>query len=282
LLFGNDVLIGGAMGFRLDANLGWLFTELPFEQRFDAARAAGFEAVEFPDPTLAPLPRIAALLRDAGLRQILINSPAGPADGPGRAGWAAVPGAETEFQASFEQALEAATALGARVIHLRAGLAQPGMPRAETLALVTERVAWAADAAAGTGVLPVLEAQNPYDAPGFAFESIDEPAEIVRALGRARVGLLLDIYHLQVMHGDIVRRVRSLLPLTAHIQIADPPTRTEPGTGELGWRTIFRTLADAGYDGWVGCEYRPSTTTAASLSWRDAYDLEPTDASEQE
>lgn len=251
----------------LAANLKWLFTELDFERRFDAAADAGFAGVEYADPYPYTPARLRALLRAAGLRQLLVNTPAGQPGSPERAGLACHPGRSADFRAGVERGLEYATGLGAGLLHVLAGITPQDVSAERAFATYVTNIAWAVDRAHGTGVRVVVEAQNERDAPGYFLRTQSRAAAVVDAVGRDRAGLLLDLYHAQVTEGDLVRTLRSFLPYALHLQIADPPDRTEPGTGEIRWPRVFDALREAGYEGWIGCEYRPAGGTVAGLGW---------------
>ncbi|MFH9425695.1 hydroxypyruvate isomerase family protein [Streptomyces sp. NPDC017529] len=260
-------------GQRLDANLKWLFTELPFERRFDAAAAAGFTGVEYAAPYVYPARRLRQLLRDAGLCQVLINSPPGEPGSPERSGSACLPGRGGAFRDGIERGLEYAVELGSEFLHVLGGVRPPDVSRDRAFAQYVVNLGWAAERAHGTGVRLVLEAQNTRDAPGFFLETQAQAAAVADAVrtvdgdGAHGVGLLFDVYHAQVAEGDLVRTLRTYLPYVQHVQIADPPTRTEPGTGEIAWPLVFDTLLAAGYSGWIGCEYTPATDTVSGLGW---------------
>lgn len=255
---------------QLAANLHWLFTERDFDDRFAAASAAGFTAVEFPTQWVGRAAEVRTLLDDNGLHQVLINTPAGEPGSPGDLGWASVPDAAGDFQRSFEQALEAAVTLGADVIHVRGGRLQDGQDQQHALDTATERFAWAGELARGSGVMPLLELQNQTDMPGFAYRSVEDAVAIIEAVGSDKVQLLYDLYHLHRVHGDALYRLAELLPITGHVQLADPLARNEPGSGDLDWQPILETLA-AEWDGWVGLEYAPNTSTSAALKWAAPY-----------
>lgn len=256
---------------RFDANLGWLFTEVAFERRFDLAARAGFTAVEYSSPYGRPAGTLRRRLDDAGLRQILINSPTGERGTPTGYGTACDPDRSAEFRDGLLSALDYATALGATVIHVPAGIRPDGVPRDEAFSRYVANLAWAAERAAASGVVLAVEAINQRDAPGFILESIEQAAGVVRALRPLPVGLMFDVYHCQVSQGDLSTRLRTLLPLIAHIQVADAPDRGEPGTGEIGWAHLFALIRSLGYEGWIGCEYRPRGATVDGLGWRDTY-----------
>ncbi|HLW93575.1 MAG TPA: TIM barrel protein [Roseiarcus sp.] len=258
---------------KLCANLKWLFTELPFLERFDAAARAGFTAVEYASPYEYAAADLRARLNACALKQALINTPTGdPAEG-GANGFACVPGGQGRFRDGLKRALEYAAALDCGLVHVMAGV-QPAEASNETAAAVyAANLAWAAEAAAGAGVKLVLEAINQRDIPGFFLRTQEQGAAIIEAVGGDRIGLQFDIYHCQVAQGDITRRMEKLLPTIAHMQLADAPGRNEPGTGEIAWDYVFRRIDGLGYRGWVGCEYRPLGETTAGLVWRKRYGL---------
>ncbi|WP_026930051.1 hydroxypyruvate isomerase family protein [Glycomyces tenuis] len=252
---------------RFDANLKWLFTEHEFEARFEAAANAGFTAVEYASPYAHTAARLKRLLDDNGLAQILVNTPMGPAGSPTRQGLACIPDAVGEYRDGVLRGLEYATALGAPFLHVVGGLVPEGVSRDRAFARYVANLAWAAEQARGTGVRLLLEAQNKRDAPGFVLETQAQAAAVAEAVGPERVGLLLDFYHAQIDEGDLIRTYLRFHELVLHLQVADPPSRHEPGTGEIGWSGLFEAVARSGYDGWIGCEYRPKAGTVAGLGW---------------
>lgn len=258
---------GGGSPLRFDANLKWLFTELPFEERFDAAAAAGFTAVEYANPYLFSPRDLRKRLEDAGLSQIVINTPVDGPGTPGRSGVANQPDRVKSFRAGFDSALEYAVALDSDFIHLMAGVRPEGLSSDRAFAQFTTNVAWAADRVKGSGVRIVLEAQNLTDSPRYTIETQARAAAVVEAVGSDDVGLMLDVYHVQMQEGGVVAKLTEFLPRAFHVQVADPPTRTEPGTGELAWDTVFSTIRTSGYSGWIGCEYRPAAGTITGLGW---------------
>ncbi len=247
---------------RFCANLKWLFTELPFLDRFDAAARAGFRAVEYASPYEHPASEIRARLRACDLQQVLFNTPAG-----GASGMACIPSRRQEFRDSVRKALDYATELDCGLVHLMAGIVPPDLNRDIAAAAYVSNVAWAADQVSPTGIRLVLEPINHRDVPGFFLRTQEEGAAVIEAIGRDRIGLQFDIYHCQVAQGDVTRRMETLMPLIAHMQLADVPGRNEPGTGEIAWDYVFRRIDALGYAGWVGCEYRPATQTLAGLGW---------------
>lgn len=255
---------------RLCANVSMMFGELPFLDRFEAAARAGFEGVEFLFPYEHPASELRARLDAHGLTQALFNMPPGDWTA-GERGLACLPGRVEEFRAGVHRALEYADALGCRLVHCMAGIVPPGVGHTTAFALYAANLAWAAEQAAQAGVRIALEPINHRDMPGFLLNTVAQGAAVVEALGRDRAGLQFDVYHCQVTEGDLTRRLEAHMPLVAHIQIADVPARHEPGTGEIGWEHVFRTIDALGYAGWVGCEYRPAGDTVAGLSWRRRY-----------
>ncbi len=253
---------------RFCANLKWLYTELPFERRFEAAAQSGFTAVEYASPYGFDAGTLADLLAADGLRQILINTPVGPPDSATRSGAACLPGEVTTFRDGVRRALDYATALECPMLHVMAGVRTAEVSVATATGVYQDNVAWAAEQAKFAGVRVVLEAINQRDVPGYFLATQEQARDTISSLEAADVGLLFDIYHCQVAQGDVSTRLRDLMPWIAHVQVADPPARSEPGTGELGWPFLFDQLRVLGYRGWVGCEYRPAGSTEAGLGWR--------------
>ena len=256
---------------RFDANIKWLFTELRWERRFDAAAAAGFAAVEIPEPYQYMPSQISKLLDDSGLRTVLINSPSGPENSLSRNGSACIPELVKEFRDGLLVALEYAVALGAGVVHLQGGIRPSDVSRDQAFATYVANVSWAAEQAASTNVTLALEALNHRDAPGFILRDLAQAAAVVRTIASGNLKIMFDVYHCQVTEGDVTTRLRELMPDIAHIQVADVPGRGEPGSGELNWDFLFQVIRALGYSGWIGCEYRPIGTTLRSLSWLDRY-----------
>ncbi|MEJ1090841.1 hydroxypyruvate isomerase family protein [Microbacterium istanbulense] len=252
---------------RLAANLKWMYTELPFEARFDAAAASGFTGVEFASPYALPADRVRSLLDDAGLALALINTPGGPAGSATAMGAAYVPGARAEFRAGVEQALAYATVLGAPIVHVMSGLRPADAEPDLAFATYVDNIAWAAQQAAHSGVRVALEAINKRDQPGYGLASMETAAAVAEAVDPAHVGVLFDVYHAQVDRGNVIERFEALLPHVIHVQIADNPGRGEPGTGEIAYPRVLAAIAESGYDGWIGCEYGPLAGTDAGLGW---------------
>jgi hydroxypyruvate isomerase len=264
--------VRASAGLRFDANLKWLFTEVPFERRCAAAAEHDFAAVEIAAPYPHPITSLRRWLADAGVSLVLINSPGGGPGSPTAYGSACHPAAVAEFRAGTQLALEYATALGAPFIHLMAGVAPGEVPYETAYRTYLENLAWSAEQAAQAEVTLLVEVINQRDVPGFVLRSLGQAAAAIEAVGSPWVRLLFDIYHCQVNEGDVTTRWRELAPLASHIQLADAPDRREPGTGELNWDHVLGEIGRSGYGGWVGCEYRPTQDTASSLAWRQRFD----------
>jgi len=247
------------------ANLTLMFTEWPFLDRFAAAAEAGFDAVEFLFPYAFPPDVIAERLALNGLTLALFNSPPGDWD-RGERGFAALPHRREEFEASVETALTYARATGLSRLHLMAGIAPTQDPAAR--AAFESAVLFACDLADEAGIDILLEPINPRDVPGYFLNNFDIAAELIRALARPNLKLQFDIYHRQILHGDVIRGLEAMMPIIGHIQVASVPERHEPGSGELDDARIFAVLDRLGYGGFVGCEYRPRGKTLDGLGWR--------------
>ena len=254
---------------RFAANLSMLFCEQPLAERFAAAARAGFTAVEIQFPYELPAAQIAGLLREHQLQLVLHNLPAGDWAG-GERGIACHPDRVDEFRAGVALAIDYATALGCPQLNCLAGIAPSGVPEAEVRAIFVANLRHAAAELKRAGLKLLVEPINTVDIPGFyvsrtvqALALLDEAC----ALGADNVFLQYDVYHAQRMEGDLGNTLTRHLPRIAHVQIADNPGRHEPGTGEINYPWLFRHLDALGYSGWVGCEYRPATTTAAGLGW---------------
>ena len=255
---------------RFAANLSMMFNEVPFLDRFEAARKADFEGVEYLFPYDFPAAEIRRRLNGAGLTQVLFNM--APGDwAKGDRGLASLPGRQTEFRESVKRALDYAHTLECKQVHCMAGIPSAGVSPVTAAATYAANLAWAAEQAAPAGVKIVIEPINHRDMPGYHLHTQAQGAAIVEALGRDRLGLQFDVYHVQITEGDITKRMEQYMPVIAHMQIADVPARNEPGTGEIGWSYVFRRMDELGYQGWVGCEYRPAGETVAGLRWRQQF-----------
>lgn len=246
------------------ANLSMMFTEHPFLDRFDAAAAAGFAAVEYLFPYEHSPADIAERLRRNDLTQALFNLPPGDF-AAGERGLAALSGRAEEFRASVDRALEYAAATGVKRVHMMAGLASPSDPKA----LVTYQGALelAARKFGEAGIDLVIEPINGRNMPGYFLNDFGLAQRLITATGMANVKLQFDIYHRQIMHGDVTMALRALMPITGHVQIASVPSRNEPDGEELNYPFLFEELDRLGYDGYVGCEYNPRGKTTDGLAW---------------
>ena len=254
---------------RFAANLTMMYTEHPFLDRFAAAAADGFSAVEFLFPYEYPAQTIAGLLKQHGLRQVLFNAPPGDWKA-GERGISALPGRESEFREGFQRALEYAAALSCPRIHCMAGLVAAGADRARMRATYLENLAWAADQAAPAGVEIVIEPIAQRNIPGFFISLQDEAHAVLAELARPNLKVLMDLFHCQVAEGDLAMRIRKYLAepsRVGHFQIAGVPGRHEPDTGEVRYEFLFDLLDELGYQGWIGCEYTPASGTSAGLAW---------------
>jgi hydroxypyruvate isomerase len=255
---------------RLAANLSMMFNEVPFLDRFDAAAKAGFKAVEFLFPYEFPAAELKRRLDANRLRLVLFNMPPGDWAG-GERGLASLPGRQAEFRTSVGRALDYATALDCKLVHCMAGIPPAGTPPVTAAALFAANIAWAAERAEAAGVRLALEPINHRDMPGYHLNTMQQGADVIAAIGAERVGLQFDLYHCQITEGDITKRIEKLLPVIAHMQLADVPDRHEPGTGEIGWDYVLPRIDALGYQGWIGCEYRPAGDTVAGLAWRKRF-----------
>ncbi|WP_422371734.1 2-oxo-tetronate isomerase [Hoeflea sp.] len=252
----------------LAANLSMMFTELTFAERFQAAADAGFEAVEFLFPYDWPADDIARWREAAGVEIVLFNLPPGAWEAGDR-GLAALPGRRAEFRASVTSAIGYAKAFGTKRLHVMAGIANA--KDVSQRAAYLDNLRLASDLAARDGIGLLIEPLNPRDMPGYFLSGFDLAAELLDELGCDNVRLQFDIYHRQILCGDVLAGLERLLPRIGHIQIAAVPSRAEPGSGELNDFRILNALDDMGYEGFVGCEYRPAGSTLGGLEWIDRW-----------
>jgi len=251
------------------ANLSLMFTEHAFLDRFQAAADAGFDAVEFLFPYDFAADEIAARMAEAGLEQVLFNLPPGDWAGGDR-GLAALPERKDEFRQSVVTALSYAEALGTRRLHMMAGIADASDPVHQ--AAYADALAFAADAAGERDIALLVEPLNPRDMPGYFLNSFDQAAAMITDLGRPNVKLQFDVYHRQILHGDVLKALEQMMPIIGHVQIASVPGRNEPGSGELDDFRVLEALDELGYRGFVGCEYRPNAATLDGLDWLDRFE----------
>ena len=258
---------------RFAANLGYLFTERPLIERFGAAAAAGFKAVELQFVYDHAPSALRAEIDRHGLTVLGVNTAPGQL-ASGEFGVAAIPGREQEFAALFQQALDYIVALGGCQIHCLAGRVPPEQrPAAETT--FVRNLTRAADLAAAKDIALLIEPINPRDRPDYFLNRPEHAADVIAKVGRPNVRIQFDFYHVQIVGGDLIRRFEKHLTDVGHVQIAAVPTRHEPDEGEVNYPAIFEALDRAGYHGWVGCEYRPRTRTEDGLGWARPYGIEP-------
>jgi hydroxypyruvate isomerase len=251
---------------RFAANLSLMFNEVPFLERFARARASGFDGVEFLFPYEHPAADIAEALQARNLTQVLFNMPAGDWRN-GERGIAALPGREEEFRDNLELALEYARALDCERLHCMAGVIPADVDHAQVEAVYFANLTFAAQRLAQEGRTLLIEPLNPRDAPGYFLSRQDHARDIVQRLGLANLKVQFDMYHCQIVHGDLIRWTEAMMPVTGHVQIADVPERHEPGSGEINYTNVLAKLDSFGYQGWVGCEYRPLGNTEDGLQW---------------
>jgi hydroxypyruvate isomerase len=254
---------------RFAANLGHLFTEYPLLERFGAAAACGFNAVELQFPyDIAPAAVKAELVRH-GLTQLGVNTPQGP-----EFGLAALPGRECDFEAAFKRALDYVVAIGGTAIHCMAGVVPVNeRPAAEKVFIAN--LTRAAEEAKRSNTTLLIEPINPRDRPGYFLSHVEHAADLVDKIGAPNVRIQFDFYHIQIVGGDLLKRFEKFLPVVGHVQIAAVPTRGEPDEGEIAYPHVFEALERLGYSGWIGCEYKPRTRTAEGLGWAKRYGVVP-------
>jgi hydroxypyruvate isomerase len=252
---------------RFAANLTMLFTEVPFLDRFERAARAGFEAVEFLFPYAHEPGEIRRRLDEHRLRLVLHNLPAGDWDAGDR-GIACHPGRVAEFREGVSRAIRYARALGVEQVNCLAGKAPAGVAEGVLRRTLVDNLRYAAAELGGAGLRLLLEPINTFDIPGFWVCRTGQALAILEEVAAPNVHLQYDVYHAQRMEGELGATLAAHLPRIGHVQIADNPGRNEPGTGEIHWPFVLGLLDRLGYPGWVGCEYRPATTTEAGLGWR--------------
>lgn len=255
---------------RFAANLSMMYTEHPFLERFAAAAADGFRAVEFLFPYEHEPQQIASQLREHDLEQALFNLP--PGDwASGERGMACHPGREAEFAEGVERALRYAQATGCRRLHVMAGLVPPGVSADELRRTYVANLKLAAQRAAPHGVTLLIEPINTRDMPGFYLNYQQQAHDLVAEVGADNLKVQMDLYHCQIMEGDLSRRIERHFAGIGHVQIAGVPDRHEPDLGEVNYPCLFDLLDRLGYAGHIGCEYRPRAGTRAGLGWLQHY-----------
>jgi hydroxypyruvate isomerase len=254
---------------RLAANLAFLFADRPFLDRFGAAAAAGFAAVELQAHYDQAPSSIRAELERHQLTILGINTAGGR---QGELGLAAIPGREQDFSTLFRQALDFAAAIGAVSIHCLAGTVPPERrPAAEKVFL--DNLTRAADLAAPRGIRLLIEPINPRDRPDYFLTRAEHAADLIARIDRPNVKMQFDFYHAQIVGGDLIRRFERHMPFVGHVQIAAVPSRAEPDEGEVNYPAVLAELDRLGYTGWIGCEYKPRGRTEDGLSWARAFGI---------
>lgn len=251
---------------KFSANLGFLWPDRPLMERIDAAAGAGFRAVEMHWPYDESPEAIRDRCQRAGIRLLGVNTPPGDVEA-GEFGLAAIAGRENDFDRQFARTLDWAQRAGASAIHVLAGVVAPG-DRPKARDVLIGNLSRATKAAPDFMLL--LEGLNPRDRPGYLYSTIREKADIIADVGAPNLRIMFDAYHVGISEGDIFRKLEQYLPLIGHVQIAAVPSRAEPDEGEIAYGNVFRELDRLGYDGWVGCEYRPRASTDAGLGWVEA------------
>jgi len=248
------------------ANLTMLFTEEPFIDRFEAAARAGFKAVEFLFPYAHGAQQVRNAAVEAGVQIVLHNLPAGDWDA-GERGIACLPERVAEFRDGVALAIDYAKTLGVTQLNCLAGKAPAGADPAVLHATLIDNLRYAAGQLGRHGIRLLIEPINTFDIPGFYLNHTQQAIDLIDAVGSDKLFLQYDIYHMQRMEGELAATLQKHLPRIAHVQLADNPGRHEPGTGEINYRFLFAHLDRIGYGGWIGCEYKPKTTTTAGLGW---------------
>jgi len=251
---------------RFSANVTLMFADRPVLERIGAARAAGFPAVEIQDIYDLKLSDLAAATERADVEWALFNVPVGDW-ATGGSGDAAVPGREADFRAAVDHARRFAEVLRPHAVNVMAGCPPPAVKRSRAFSILADNLRYAADVMGEIGVKVLVEALNARDRPGFLLARSADMEEAIERAGHPNLGIQYDLYHMQIMEGDLVPTMERLLPRLGHVQFADTPGRAEPGTGEINFPFVFAALDRMGYTGWVGAEYKPSARTEDTLGW---------------
>jgi hydroxypyruvate isomerase len=256
---------------RFTANLTMLFNEVPFLERFAAAAKAGFKGAEFKDPFACSRDDVVAAVRDSGLEPVLFNMPAGDWAG-GERGIGCIPGREREVREGVALSIEYAVALGTRTINMLGGIPPADADRALVRQTFVDNLRYAAGELRKHGIRLVIEPVNTYDSPGVFLRRTRQAVDIIRDVGADNLGIEYDVYQAQLMEGDLTNTLTRHMPLIWHMQVADVPSRAEPGTGEINYQHVLAAIDKAGYAGWIGCDYKPSQSTLASFRWMKNWD----------
>ncbi len=255
---------------KFDANITFMFCEYPLLERFEAARAAGFSAVELLMAEDVPFKSLAKAARMAAIDIVLCNAPMGDLI-TGGSGLSAVPGKQQHFREAIDQVSEMASALNCPRVHIGPSRMPDGVSRERCFETLVENIVYAADFLVTDGVQLLVEPLNVYDMPDIFLSDLDETMRAIRAADRPNVSLQFDIYHQARMGADIIKQLQTHIDHVGHIQFADAPGRAEPGSGSLDFQAIFAEIDRLGYSGWVGAEYQPSGKTGDSLQWLKHY-----------
>ena len=255
---------------KFSANLSMLFTELDFLERFSAARNAGFEYVEYLFPYEFEAEEIANQLALTGLKQVLFNLPAG-SWGEGERGISCHPDRINEFQDGVGKAIEYANILGCKQLNALAGIPPSVSNSDDVKATFINNLLFASDKLGEQGIYLLTEPINTIDIPGFYLNYTEQAKSIINDVNSNNLFIQYDIYHMQIMEGDLIRTITNNFDYIKHIQIADNPGRHEPGSGEINYSTIFNALEQLNYDGYVGCEYIPKKSTLDGIGWIQQY-----------
>lgn len=247
---------------KLSANLGFLWQELPLTEAIQAAKAAGFDAVECHWPYAIAASEIRSALSKTGLDMLSLNTHPGDRKAADM-GLTAIPARQKEARAAIDQAISYASEINALHVHVMAGVASGP----EARRVFVENLRYAADVAAGEGKSLLIEPINQRDVPGYFLSTTTQACEIIEQVGADNLKLMFDCYHVQIMEGDVSKRLQQLLPVIGHIQMASVPARSEPDQGELNYTHVLQHLTGLGYTGYIGAEYKPATQTDAGLNW---------------
>ena len=255
---------------KLAANLTMLYNEVDFLERFDAAAQSGFTGVEYLFPYAYQKEQLAERLQRNRLVQVLHNLPAGDW-AAGERGIACHPDRVGEFQEGVGKAIDYARTLECRQINCLSGIAPARVDPQQVRATFVSNLRFAAEKLGAAGIKLLIEPINTFDIPGFFLSGTRQALDVIRDVGSNNLYLQYDIYHMQRMEGELASTIKSHLPQIAHLQLADNPGRNEPGTGEINYRFLFGFIDSIGYDGWIGCEYKPKAATMDGLGWRAAH-----------
>ena len=255
---------------KFSANITMMFNEVEFLDRFERAAKAGFKAVEYMFPYEWPKEQLAGALASHALEQVLFNLPAGDW-AAGERGIACIPGRQGEFRDGVESAIDYAKALGCPTLNCLVGLTPEGIDSDKVRQTLVNNLRFAADALEEKGIRFVVEMLNHNAVPGFYLVRTQEALRLLGAINHSNLRLQYDIYHMQIMEGNLIDTLSANMARIGHIQLADNPGRHEPGTGEINFPNVFAAIDRAGYDGWIGCEYVPTGTTEEGLGWMAPY-----------